>query len=182
MPAILFLLLISVILGMASTNAQNENTYTKGQARSMAIQMAWYHSQALKSCPTASSCPEGEIVVNADTGSDIRVNNRTFVSVTNTNFIVTTVRQDVVANQSDKLMLGRINAALKDITYNSLYAGPFDVATGNVYGNQAVFATQNDHGTPRPLFAPDLNTNTVSATVGGVTLQNSYPVIITKVF
>ena len=182
MPAILFLLLISVIIGMASTNAQNENIYVKGQARSIAIQMAWYHSQALKSCPTAGSCPTGEVVVTADAGSDIHVNNRTFISVTNSNFIVTTVRQDVTINQNDKLLIGRINSALKDVTYNSLYAGPFDVSTGNVYGNQAVFATQNNNGIPTPLFAPDMNTNTVSPAIGGITLQNGYPVIITKVF
>jgi hypothetical protein len=182
MPAVLFLLLMSVIIGMANTNAQQETVYAEGQARSVAIQMAWYQSQALKACPTAGICPAGEIVVTADPGSDINVNNATFIAVTDTNFIVTTIRASAIVNQNDRMMIGRINAALKDITYNSLYAGPFDIATGNVYGSSAVFATTNVNGTPVPLFAPDLNTNTITPTIGGITLKNGYPVIITKVF
>lgn len=186
MPALVFLLMLTAMLGMTDTRQSEKFRADQDDARAVATQLAFYHSRAVGQCgmvlPPATSAHgtaacNGVIVVNLGTvtpGGSYNYATR-FRSVTDGDWVVTAYVSTTKVNADARHQWGLISAGLRQVTLNSVAAGPYDGTTGRI-NNGTRFYTVVDgaaqSGTTSVAVPPGL-----AALLG---LVSNMPVIATR--
>lgn len=187
MPAVVFLLMLVAAMGMVDSRSSDRFQADREAASAVAEQLAYYHSQALAKCtvvsPPATSqhgTPACGANITVDT-SGVNPNARfnyagKFRSASDGDWIVTVFRNDAGTRNDDaKHQWGLISAGLRDITRNSIAAGPYQASTGRINNGQIFQSTVGGVTTTGTA-----HTQVPPAFVGWLGLVDGIPIIATR--
>lgn len=144
MPAIVFLMMLIAILGLTDTSSRDRFQRDREDGAAIATQMAFYHGKALERCAYAMAPAVSEYGTAACNGivavntTSVNPNPRfdyasRFRSATNGDWIITAFLNDASTKNTDpRHQWGLISSGLREVTRNSVAAGPYQATTGRI--------------------------------------------------
>ena len=175
-------LMALLVLGVMSLAPKID--INKDKARSTAGQMAVYHGQALRLCSAPSICPDGAITVTPQAGLNANINdmNNKFRSFTNGNYIVTALTVSYSNNVRGATYSGMFNSALAELNSLSFLSGAYNSTTQNVQGHSNIFVIKFPDGHfEYSQGRTGVNIQVIPNNIGGLTLTDGMPVIVTAI-